>query len=111
VGIALDQSGDIYIADQGVPNAGCGSRRGPAILVFAPFSAKKSQPIRRIQGCNTQLNAPTDVKVDAIGLTYVADSTKTGSGVIYIFQPGANGNVTPTNYTSPGAVTGLGIVP
>jgi hypothetical protein len=86
-------------------------------LVFPPFNPKKpyTKPIRTIQGCNTKLNAPTDVKVDSAGLTYVADSTTTGAGIIYIYAAGAGGpgnhNVTPTNYSSPGTVTGLGIVP
>lgn len=111
VGIALDQSGNIYIADQGVRNAPCGSHEAPAILVFAPFSAKLHKPIHKIQGCNTLLVAPTDVKVDSTGIIYVADSTKTGAGVIYLFPGGQFGNVAPSMFKSPGAVTGLGIVP
>ena len=112
-GIALDQSGNIYIADQGRPKASCNSSSAPAILVFPPYSKKVpyTKPIRKIQGCNTKLSAPTDVKVDSAGITYVADSTATGSGIIWVFQAGAKGDVAPTQYTSPGAVTGLGIVP
>lgn len=111
-GVGLDQEGNIYIADQGRRGAGCGPS-GPSILVFPPYSKgiHYTQPIRKIQGCNTKLIAPTDVKVDSAGTTYVADETSSGSGIIYIFVAGANGNVVPTFYTSPGAVTGLGIVP
>ena len=113
VGIGLDQSGNIYIADQGKPKASCSSTSAPAILVFPPYSAKHgyTKPIRKIQGCLTKLKLPTDVKVDSAGITYVADTSASGAGIIYIFPANANGNVTPTNYTSPGAVTGLGIVP
>ncbi len=113
LGVALDPMGNIYIADQGKPNAGCNSTLGPAILVFPPYNKKipYTKPIRKIHGCKTKLNAPTDVKVNSDGLIYVADSTTTGAGVIYIFAAGANGNAVPNNYTSPGAVTGIGLVP
>ena len=64
-------------------------------------------------GCNTLLNAPTDVKVDSNGLVYVADSPLTGGGgVIYVYAAGARGDVAPSAiYKSPGTVTGLGLVP
>jgi hypothetical protein len=112
-GVALDSSGNIYIADQGKRNAACSSVNAPAILVFPPYNKKVpyGKPSRKIQGCNTLLIAPTDVKVDGAGLTYVADSTSSGGGIIYIFAAGAKGNVAPTSYKSPGTVTGLGIVP
>ena len=67
--------------------------------------------VGKIQGCKTMLNAPTDVKVNSDGVTYVADSTTAGKGVILIFLSGANGNVPPTFYNSPGAITGIGLVP
>ena len=70
-----------------------------------------TKPIRKIQGCNTLLNQPTDIKLNKVGIIYVADSTRSGSGIIYVFPAGSNGNVAPTNYTSRGAVTGLGIIP
>ena len=35
------------------------------------------------------LNQPTDIKLNSAGVTYVADSTPAGKGVILIFPAGA----------------------
>ncbi len=114
--VALDKAGNIYVVDQGHPNAKCHASNSAAILVFPPYNKRipYGKPTRKIQGCNTKLNLPSDIKVNSDGLIYVADSTRAGVGIIYIFPAGASGglqNVAPTNYTSPGAVTGLGLVP
>jgi sugar lactone lactonase YvrE len=119
-GIAVDANGYVYVSDQG--NIALGKK--PAILVFLPDKRGNitTAPQRRICGSATLLNAPTDVKVSSTGLIYVADSTKTGSGVLYVYSAagavtgsaactGAQ-NVAPSiTYTSPGAVTGIGLVP
>jgi hypothetical protein len=109
-GIDVDSSGNIYVADQGKLGMK-GSLLGPAILVFAPPKTTglvNVKPIRRIQGSATGLTTPTDVKVDSkSGLIYVADSMN-----ILVFLINASGNAAPQfRYTSPGALTGLGIVP
>ena len=113
IGVALDSSGNIYIVDQGRRGANCKSSQAPAILVFPPYNKRipYTKPIREIQGCKTMLNQPTDIKLNSAGVTYVADSTPAGKGVILIFPAGASGSPTPTYYTSPGAVTGIGIIP
>jgi hypothetical protein len=115
-GIAVASNGYIYVADQGVPGASCAAQYGPAILVFAPQPKSKAPldvaPVRQIRGCKTQLYAPTDVKLNSADAIYVADySKKLGKGVILVFKPGARGNQPPTYFTSPGAVTGIGLVP
>ncbi|MGA8327103.1 MAG: hypothetical protein WB757_13575, partial [Candidatus Cybelea sp.] len=117
--VALDANANIYIVDQGKPNTkNCKSSQRPAILVFPPYNKKipYTKPIRKIQGCDTTLNAPTDIKVNGDGVIYVADSTSSGSGIVLVFAAGAGAggiyDVAPmATYRSPGAVTGLGLVP
>ena len=41
------------------------------------------------------LNQPTDIKLNSAGVTYVADSTPAGKGVILIFPAGASGIADP----------------
>jgi hypothetical protein len=108
-GVDVDSSGIIYVADQGQ----LGHLHSAAILVFAKPSVKGDgnilnvKPIRKIQGANTGLTTPTDVKVNSsAGLIYVADSKN-----ILVYPITASGNTAPTlTYTSPGALTGLGII-
>lgn len=112
--VALDASGNIYILDQGHPKASCSASNAPAILVFPPYNKKipYTKPIRKVQGCKTLLLTPTDIKINKDGLIFVADETRAGKGIIYVYEAGAAGNQAPmSNYTSPGAVTGLGIIP
>lgn len=109
-GVDVDSNGNIYVAEQGQ----LGKPHSAAVLVFAKPSAKNPgtilnvKPIRKIQGPNTLLTTPTDVKVDSsTGLIYVADSR-----TILVFKIDATGDVKPfAMYTSPGALTGLGLVP
>jgi hypothetical protein len=106
-GIALDSSGNIYVSDQA--STLC-SPKCPAILIFPPGSNGAVAP-KAIDGSNTLLVSPTDVKVDKNNNIYVADEVS-GAGVIYVYPAGSAGNVAPT-YTlkSPGAVIGLGLIP
>jgi hypothetical protein len=106
-GVDVDTNGNIYIADEGR----LGVSHSAAILVFAPPKTKgliNTPPIRKIQGPHTMLTTPTDVKVNSTaGLIYVADSK-----TVLVFPINAKGDATPMpTYNSPGAVTGLGIVP
>jgi hypothetical protein len=110
-GVAVDVAGNIYVADQGSPSGRCtNTSTSAAVLEFAKppkGGVIFPHPIRIIAGCNTKLRAPTDVKVDSSGLIYVADTN-----TIWIFSANANRNVAPLGwFTSPGAVTGLGVVP
>lgn len=115
----MDTSGNLYVSDQGASHSKCGSKNSaPAVLIFSRPSVRgvgnviSKPPTRVISGCATELNAPTDIKVDSQGLIYVADTTQSGSGIVLVFSPGSNGNVKPMGfYTSGGNVSGLIVVP
>jgi hypothetical protein len=110
-GVAIDSAGNIYVSDQASTICAPALAKCAAILVFPPGSSGNVAP-KYIAGNATLLLAPTDVKVDNSGRIYVADSTATGAGVIYVFASGATGNVPPAStLTSPGAVFGIGLVP
>ena len=108
--VDVDSNGNIYISDLGNSLQKCPAR----IYIFANPGKQtggiiiNAPPTRIIAGCNTQLKAPTDVKVNStLALIYVADGS-----TILVFPLGASGNIAPTTtYKSPGAVTGLGLVP
>jgi hypothetical protein len=107
-GIALDSSGKIYVSDLASPVC---APACPAILIF-PAGSNGAVTPAYIAGSKTTLFSPTDVKVDASGNIYVADTKSSGAGVIDVFAPGATGNVAPTaTYTSPGSALGLGLLP
>lgn len=110
-GIALDASGKIYVSDQASTICNPGGPTCPAILIF-PSGANGAVAPAFIAGAATNLFAPTDVKVDSSGKIYVADSTSSGAGVIYVFSAGSTGNVAPAQtLTSPGSVIGLALSP
>jgi len=108
--VDVDSSGNIYVSDEGQ----LGQKNSAAILVFAKPHVKGNgnmlnvKWIRKIQGPHTGLTTPTDVKVNSgAGLIYVAD----GKNVL-VYPINANGDATPMPvYTSPGVLTGIGIVP
>jgi hypothetical protein len=119
--VAVDSSANVYISDLGAAGATCKTTgKQPAVLIFLHPSRKgllNVPPTRIIAGCATNLKAPTDVKIGSNGLIYVADTSQTGN-VVWIFAATAGGrtpaseNTPPMGYyTSPGAVTGIGIVP
>ena len=115
-GIAFDSSGNIYVSDAAasasvLPAGSCSRATCPAVLIF-PAGANGAAVPKAIAGPLTKFNAPSDVKVDKSNNVYVADTTASGAGVIYVFAPGASGNIAATStFTSPGAVIGIGITP
>lgn len=116
--VVLDQNNDIWVLSSG--------SGGPAVLEFAPRSNGNVAPIRTIAGSNTGLTFPYAVTLDYAGDVIVTDyapgasstpsptrvhgkpyaGTSTAAGAIYVFAPGASGNVAPAR-TIVGAGTGI----
>lgn len=111
-GIALDGSGNLYVADAG------SSTVAPKIYVFtAPFATGTVAltPSRTIVSQNPAFVNPTDVKVDSSGTIYVVDSGSgpAGNSKLLIFPANANGTVTPSTAIAlpAGTATGMALSP
>ena len=104
-GIALDSSGDIYVANE---NYATGS-----VNVYAAGSNGNAAPIATISGTATGLYSPAGIALDAGGNIYVANNETVDSNGTVTFIPsitvypaGSNGNATPTAIIT-GDQTGL----
>lgn len=98
VSIAVDSAGNIYVAENSIPPA------LPSILVFSPTASGNVAPSRTI----TNVNAVTEVAVDANGNLYAIVNTTTmpSSGSIVEYASGASGAAVPIR-TIAGTATGL----
>jgi hypothetical protein len=112
IGIALDASGKVYVANFGDYAPGISS-----ITVYAanPSGALNEAPLATIAGNNTALIHPTAVAIDATGKIYVGNSG--ASITVYAANPSGTLNEAPiatisgsnTGLTSPpNALTGFG---
>lgn len=98
-GVAVDASGNVYVADAG--NA--------SVREFAKGASGNVAPLRVISGAATLLEVPLDVRVDANGLIYVSDA---GAQKIFVFAAGATGNVAPTiTLPAQAGIVGIGLSP
>lgn len=110
-GIALDASGEIYVANIG------GYPKGN-ITVYPPLGTSagilNEPPIATIAGSKTLLDAPTGIAVDDQGRIYAANElggprvrgAPSDRGRVSVYAAGSNGNVAPIATIS-GARTGL----
>jgi DNA-binding beta-propeller fold protein YncE len=85
--IAVDASGNMYVADGG-------SRKQPAsIFVYAAGATGNAAPIQTIRGPSTQLSGPIGIAISPLnGNVYVANQV---SNAITIYPALANGNAAP----------------
>ncbi len=78
VGIAVDSSGKIYVADDGTVLE-MGSI-GPSVSVYSAGSNGNAAPIATITGSSTGLNYPTGIAAGSGGKIYVADHGTSWTG-------------------------------
>ncbi|MFI5351554.1 MAG: choice-of-anchor D domain-containing protein [Candidatus Binatales bacterium] len=93
VGITLDGSGNIYVANQGKDT----------VTVYSPLSAGGLQ-VATIQGDTSGLNAPTGIALDGGGNIYV---TNEATDTVTVYPAESSGNAVPIA-TIAGSNTGLG---
>jgi len=109
-GIAIDPSGNIYVANSASLNGD-----PDTVTVFPQLASLPGQPnypnvspSATISGASTGLNSPGGITVDSGGNIYVTDdgSVSGGADSLTVYAAGSNGNVAPTATISGGA-TGL----
>ncbi len=100
IGIAVDSSGNIYVADQ----------VARSVYVYSAGSNGDVTPIATISGDNTGLYYPQGIAVDSSRNIYVADEGMVDSIVsppsVYVYSAGSNGDAVPIA-TITGSNTGL----
>ena len=97
-GIALDGSGNIFVA-----NTGGGPSHHGSITAYRAGATGDVTPIATLSGANTGLRDPEGIAIDSSGNVLVANFN--GNSVT-IYAAGGNGNVSPALVIS-GAKTGL----
>ncbi|MGH7223015.1 MAG: VWA domain-containing protein, partial [Gemmataceae bacterium] len=87
--IALDSSGNIYVANQ-APGFG-------SIAVYGSDQQGNEPPAQTIAGASTGLAYPSGVALDSSGNIYVAnyEGGTEGTGSVTVYANSANGNVAP----------------
>lgn len=90
--IAVDKSGDIYVAIASSTLQGNSQVYTGSILEFAPGSNGDAAPSAVISGSATGLNAPSGIAIDSRGNIYVADVL---SDSVLVYASGSSGNVRP----------------
>ena len=93
-GVAVDASGNIYVA-----NFSGGPSGGGSVTVYAAGATGNATPTAVISGYYTQLYRPVGIALDPVnGDIYVANYYGPGSesaGSVTAYAPGSNGNVAP----------------
>lgn len=107
IGIALDSSGRIYVANNGttVESNNGPLTFAPSITLYSAGSNGNAQPIATITGDNTGLSNPQDIALDSNLNLY---TTNGDNNNVDIYSAGSNGDAFPAA-TIAGADTGLNV--
>ena len=98
-GIALDSSGNIYVADESATS----------VFVYSAGSKGNVAPTATISGSDTNLDTPEGIALDSSRNIYVADDgddSCDGTESVYVYSAGSNSNAAPSATISGGS-TGL----
>jgi len=92
MGVALDSSGRIYVANGNRDRA-----ISDAVTIYAPGSNAATPPVGSIAGDKTKISSPVAVAVDKAGKVYVANQVAGHDfdGSITVYSAGSDGNVAP----------------
>ncbi len=106
-GIALDSSGNIYVANSETANTTSSQEYAPSITVYPAGSKGNASPISIIAGDNTNLSSyPQSIALDSSRNLYAEGYIEYVGDTINVYPAGSNGNVSPAA-TIVGADTGL----
>jgi len=96
-GIAVDSSGNVYLADEGTIGQDGGSIP-PSVFVYPAGSHGNVAPTASISGTSTGLDTPYGIAVDSSGNIYVADDGDQScddTESVYVYPANTSGNVAP----------------
>ncbi|HSU89863.1 MAG TPA: hypothetical protein VLI44_00350, partial [Sporolactobacillaceae bacterium] len=101
--IALDSTGDIYVANEGTQDD------PGSITIFRAGSNGDVAPVARIAGPKTRLKSAEGVAVDSHGYIYVTNENRAAkeSDSITVYSPGSTGDSPPPVRVISGPATEL----
>jgi len=89
LGIALDSSGQIYVANNN------SSGNGVSVFAANPSGTLNEVPVATIVGSNTAMNNPSGIGLDSAGKVYVANDSGTNTITVYAASPSGTLNEAP----------------
>jgi hypothetical protein len=100
LGLALDSSGQIYIANNAI------SANGVSVFAANPSGTLNEAPVAKIVGANTGMDDPSGIGLDSAGKIYVTNDNGTNTITVYAANPSGTMNEAPLATISGGS-TGL----